>query len=94
LLADHPRSWPARAIVTAGAARHERLVTHVPGDPARPFDRAGVREKFVRFVAPVLGTQKTEQMLTRCGDALAGGRFAKLVAEIEAACADALDRSS
>jgi 2-methylcitrate dehydratase PrpD len=94
LLADYPRSWPARAIVTAGAARYERLVTHVPGDPARPFDRASVREKFVRFVAPVLGTQKTEQMLARCGDALAGGRFAALVAEIEAACGDALDRST
>jgi 2-methylcitrate dehydratase PrpD len=94
LLADYPRSWPARLIVTAGAARRERLVTHVPGDPARPFDRAGVREKFVRFVAPVLGMQKTEQMLTRCGDALAGGRFGALVAEIEAACAGALDRST
>ena len=40
LLADYPRTWPARVRVTAGSERHERLVTHVPGDPARPFDRA------------------------------------------------------
>jgi 2-methylcitrate dehydratase PrpD len=94
LLADYPRSWPARVIVTAGSARHERRVTHVPGDPARPFDRASVREKFDRFVAPVLGKEKTEQMLARASDALASGKFAPLVAEIEAACRDALARSA
>jgi len=94
LLADYPRSWPARVIVTAGSARHERLVTHVPGDPARPFDRSSVREKFVRFVAPVLGTQKAEQMLAHASDALASGRPAALVAEIEQACRDALVRST
>jgi 2-methylcitrate dehydratase PrpD len=93
LLADYPRSWPARVIVTAGSARHERLVTQVPGDPARPFDRAAVREKFTRFVAPVLGQDKTEQMLARAGDALARGTFAALVAEIGEACRDALARS-
>jgi 2-methylcitrate dehydratase PrpD len=90
LLANYPRRWPARVIVTAGAARYERLVTDVPGDPARPFDRANVRDKFVRFTAPVLGMEKTEQMFSRISDALASGAFAVLVAEIEAACRDAL----
>jgi 2-methylcitrate dehydratase PrpD len=94
LLADYPRSWPARVIVTAGSARRERRVTHVPGDPARPFDRASVRKKFVCFVAPVLGREKTEHMLARASEALASGRFAALVAEIEEACRDALDRST
>jgi 2-methylcitrate dehydratase PrpD len=94
LLADYPRSWPARVIVTAGSARYERLVTNVPGDPACSFDRAGVREKFVRFVAPVLGQERTEQMLARARDALAGGAFAALVKEIEAVCCDALARST
>jgi 2-methylcitrate dehydratase PrpD len=92
LLADYPRRWPARVIATAGSARCERLVTDVPGDPARAFDRARVEEKFIRFVAPVLGRDKTGQLLARCGDALAGGRFAALVSEIEAACRDALAR--
>jgi len=93
LLADYPRRWPARVIVTAGSARSERLVTDVPGDPVRAFDRARVQEKFIRFVAPALGRDKTEELLARCGDALAGGRFAALASEIEAACRDALARS-
>jgi 2-methylcitrate dehydratase PrpD len=90
LLADYPRRWPARVIVSAGAARHERLVTDVPGDPARPFDRARVQGKFVRFVGPVLGMEMTEQMLARIVDGLARGAFEILVAEIESACRDAL----
>ena len=64
----------------------ERLVTHVPGDPARPFDRARVREKFLRFAVTVLGTQKAEHMLARCSDASARGQFSSLANEIEAAC--------
>ncbi len=92
LLADYPRSWPARVVVTAGSARHERRVMHVPGDPARPFDRAQVREKFTRFVAPALGKEKTAKMLAHIDDALARGSFAALAAEIEKVCSDALVR--
>jgi 2-methylcitrate dehydratase PrpD len=66
--------------------RHERQLTHVPGDPARPFDRARVREKFLRFSEPVVGQAKAEQLFTRCGEALAHGQFASLVAEIEQVC--------
>jgi 2-methylcitrate dehydratase PrpD len=90
LLADYPRRWPARVIVHAGAARYERLVTDVPGDPARSFDRAQVREKFVRFVEPVLGTERTQRALARVSDALTRGDFAIIVEEIETACRDAL----
>ncbi len=86
LLADYPRTWPARVAVTTGSTRHERLVTHVPGDPARPFDRARVREKFLRFVGPTIGKSKAEQILARCSDAWAGGQFSSLVKEIEDAC--------
>jgi 2-methylcitrate dehydratase PrpD len=94
LLADYPRTWPARVRVAAGAAQHERLVTHVPGDPARAFDRARVREKFLRFAQPVLGPEGAERMLGRCRDALATGQLAPLVDAIELACADALARSA
>jgi 2-methylcitrate dehydratase PrpD len=90
LLSEYPRRWPARVIVHAGAARYDRLVRDVPGDPARPFDRAQVREKFVRFVEPVLGTEKTQQVLARVSDALASGAFGVVVAEIEAACCNAV----
>ena len=83
LLAEYPRSWPARVRVTAGAARQERTVTHVPGDPALPFDRIGVRKKFLRFTEPVIGAERTERILARCSNALASGKFAALVDDIE-----------
>ena len=73
LLADYPRVWPARVRVTAGTTQHERLVTHVPGDPARPFDRARVRAKFLDFVGPVLNADKAEHILQHCISALASG---------------------
>jgi 2-methylcitrate dehydratase PrpD len=92
LLADYPRIWPARVVVTAAAARHERLVQHVPGDPARAFSREDVCSKFSRFVSPIIGAEKTERVLARCGQAFKDDGFAALVAEIEAVCGDALAR--
>jgi 2-methylcitrate dehydratase PrpD len=72
--------------VAAGSARHERTVTHVPGDPARAFDRARVHEKFLRFVRPALGAEAAERMLARCHAAPSTGEFTPLVQEIERAC--------
>jgi 2-methylcitrate dehydratase PrpD len=86
LLADYPRAWAARVSVEAGAARHERLLAHIPGDPAHPFDRSRVWEKFLRFAGPVVGTAKAEQLLARCSEAFAHCQFAALVAEIEQVC--------
>src|SRR5262249_36183880 len=40
LLSNFPAQWPARVEVMTSSGRHERTVTHVPGDPARPFDGA------------------------------------------------------
>jgi hypothetical protein len=79
-------SWPARVRVAAGSAWHERNVTHVPGDPALAFDRASVGQKFLRFTQPVIGVEKAEPILARCGDVLATGAFSQLVDEIEQAC--------
>jgi 2-methylcitrate dehydratase PrpD len=86
LLADYPCSWPARVRVTAGGARHERTVTHVPGDPALPFDHESVRKKFLRFTGPVIGMERAERILARCNNALATGEFSALVDDIELAC--------
>jgi 2-methylcitrate dehydratase PrpD len=83
LLTQYPHSWPARVRVTAGAARQERTVTHVPGDPALPFDGASVRKKFLRFSEPAIGIECAERILTRCSDALASGEFTALVDDIE-----------
>jgi 2-methylcitrate dehydratase PrpD len=94
LLADYPRLWPARVDVIAGSKRHERLATHVPGDPARPFDGSQVREKFLRFTAPVLGRDKAAHLLSRCDDVLSRGELAPLVADIELTCRSAMPGSS
>jgi hypothetical protein len=72
--------------VAAGSARHERDVTHVPGDPALPFDRESVRKKFLRFTQPVLGAENAERILARCSGVLATGAFSQLIDDIEQAC--------
>jgi 2-methylcitrate dehydratase PrpD len=63
LLADYPRHWPARVEAATLSGRHVRGVTHVPGDPARPYDAAAVQGKFRRFVEPALGTAAAAAML-------------------------------
>ena len=93
LLASYPRRWPARIAVMAGSAHYERTVTDIPGDPARPFDRARVRDKFKRFVAPVIGKERTDRILHACRDALAGGGFANLLQELERIGTDRLARA-
>ena len=55
LLADYPARWPARVIVATSRGHHERSVDCVPGDPARPLQKADVERKFADFVAPVVG---------------------------------------
>jgi 2-methylcitrate dehydratase PrpD len=85
LLADYPRRWSARVTVTAGSTCHGRLVSDVPGDPARPFDRTRVEEKFLRFAVPVVGRNKAEEIPAVCSAALENGQFAPLVNKIEQA---------
>jgi 2-methylcitrate dehydratase PrpD len=87
LLADYPRSWPAYVRVVAGSAQHERTVTHIPGDPALPFDRGSVGKKFLRFAQAALGAEKAKRLLARCSELLTSGQFSSLVDEIEHACA-------
>jgi 2-methylcitrate dehydratase PrpD len=85
LLAEYPRRWPARVTVTAGGVRHERLVNDVPGDPARPFDRARVQEKFLRFVVPAVGRKQAEQILAHCDTSLKAWQIPLLVEKVESA---------
>jgi 2-methylcitrate dehydratase PrpD len=55
LLADYPSAWPARVVVTTPSGRHERRTRDVPGDPARPFAEADIRNKFLRGVGSGIG---------------------------------------
>jgi 2-methylcitrate dehydratase PrpD len=86
LLSRFPRQWPARVEVVASSGRHERVVTDVPGDPARPFDAAAVKEKFRRVVTPSIGTEAAAQVLERALGLLNGQTAAgQLVRDIEQA---------
>jgi hypothetical protein len=42
-----------------------------------------VQVKFLRFITPVLGAGKAEQIIGLCSEAIASGHFAPLVGEIE-----------
>jgi 2-methylcitrate dehydratase PrpD len=90
LLVDYPRTWPARVRVVAGSSVSERLVTHVPGDPAWAFGRAQAEAKFRRFVLPAFGTELTEYTLEQCREVLTGGHFRLFVESIEVAFAHRL----
>jgi 2-methylcitrate dehydratase PrpD len=68
LLANYPAAWPARVTVTTTAGTHERIVSQVPGDPARPFGRHDMASKFARFVGPVIGAQAAGEFFARIVD--------------------------
>jgi 2-methylcitrate dehydratase PrpD len=72
LLAEFPSRWPARIEVATSSGRAERTVTDVPGDPARPFDRNAVREKFSRLAGPVIGAEACERTLAVAFGLLSG----------------------
>jgi 2-methylcitrate dehydratase PrpD len=66
LLTAYPKAWPARVVAETQSGRHERTVSHVPGDPERAFSDADVREKFLRFTAPLLQDDGAEEALRLC----------------------------
>ena len=88
LLADYPRHWPARVEAVTLSGRHVRSVTHVPGDPARPYDAAAVHEKFRRFVEPAIGAAAAAATL-KSVLGLVNGQTppATFLAKVEQACA-------
>jgi 2-methylcitrate dehydratase PrpD len=62
LLADYPKVWPGRIVVTTSSGRHERSTRAVPGDSAHPFTDAEVGAKFQRLVAPVAGETRARRL--------------------------------
>jgi 2-methylcitrate dehydratase PrpD len=85
LLADFPRTWPARLEVTHGTGRGVRTVTHIPGDPARPLDVAAIRAKFQRYTAPATGADAAARFFEQAAGLLdhGAGAPAALLAAIE-----------
>ncbi len=86
LLQYYPRAWPARLVVGTRSGKHERLMTHIPGDPERPLDEGQVVTKFRRVVAPLIGDRAAEDLVGRSLAAIEeGGEPSSLLAEIERA---------
>jgi 2-methylcitrate dehydratase PrpD len=79
--ADYPRAWAAHITIATAGKRHERSVTHVPGDPARPFSEDDLRQKFVRVTAPMLDAERAGAAFTQALDAVKNP--AGMLAEIE-----------
>ncbi len=69
LAAGYPQAWPAHVTVTA-SGRRDRMVSHVPGDPARPFGEDDLRAKFVRVTAAVLDGERAEAQFAAAMSAL------------------------
>jgi 2-methylcitrate dehydratase PrpD len=59
MAAGYPEAWAAHVTVTA-SNRRERTVTHVPGDPGRPFGEDDLQAKFVRVTAAVIDCDRAE----------------------------------
>lgn len=90
LLAHYPKAWPARAIVRAASATHERLVTTGWGDPQRPFNLYRVEDKLRRVLAP-LASATIDGLLACCGSVFDTARSpAELVHAIAAASRNGL----
>ena len=87
LLADYPAAWPARVTVTTASGLHERLVRHVPGDPARPLDEADIVDKFNRLATPVIGAPGAERILQAAIATLPTQALAsQIMAQLDALC--------
>jgi 2-methylcitrate dehydratase PrpD len=84
LAAGYPLAWSAHVTVTA-SGRRERTVTHVPGDPARPFGESDLKAKFVRVTSAVLDQGRAEAEFAAALGAL--GRPAAFVRDMEQAAA-------
>ena len=62
LAAGYPKVWAAHVAVKAASGRHERRVTHVPGDPAVAYGEGDLKAKFARVTASVISGEQTETM--------------------------------
>jgi 2-methylcitrate dehydratase PrpD len=64
---EAPRSGLVTVTTTAGQTV-ELFVSHAPGTPENPLDTAGVNAKARSLMAPVLGADRTEQLIARIND--------------------------
>ena len=93
LLARYPKVWPAHVrVATKTGAVHELEVEYVPGDIRRPMADTEIKDKFRRFVAPVVGAERAVKALALASAALDDGTAAlQLFEAIEQACVACAD---
>jgi 2-methylcitrate dehydratase PrpD len=83
LLENFPQQWNARVEVRTLQGERERLIAHLPGDPARPFDARKLSAKSQRLIGPV-----AEQIADHCEAMLDGNKTpAQLLDLIDQCCA-------
>jgi 2-methylcitrate dehydratase PrpD len=88
LMSEYPRHWPARVEVVTVSGRHERSVTHVPGDPERPYDAAAVEAKCRHFADMAIGYSLAPELVKRaCGLLNGESEPARLLDAMERHCA-------
>lgn len=88
LLAYYPRAWPARVSVNTSSGAREKTLLEVPGDPKRPLEESGIRDKSARVLGPLIGESSTTALLNPALGLIRGdGRAAALQAEIARASA-------
>ena len=81
-----PHVAGAGECLLAGTAQHARTVTHVPGDPARPFGRAQVLDKFNAFLRDAARDRASGARPGALHRRLTTGSFAASVTAIENTC--------
>jgi 2-methylcitrate dehydratase PrpD len=88
LLADYPLAWPARvAVMTRSGRQEERLVRHVPGDPARPLSEGDIVRKFYALVGPIMGEERSRRMLHLASATLRSPDLASIKRELDSIAA-------
>jgi 2-methylcitrate dehydratase PrpD len=73
LMAGFPAVWSARVRVQAGDIVKEKILSHVPGDPARPFDAKAVAQKFHAMADNLVGAALVDELIATTRVVLDGG---------------------
>lgn len=84
LLQEFPKVWRARVAVKTADAQHERSVTAVPGDPARPLSSSDINAKFHHLADRLIGAASVDRLIATTGRVLDGSiPAAQLLSDIE-----------
>ena len=77
----YPQHWPAEVEVTAGGDVVKQRVVEAPGDPERPLDGPGVRDKAQRVLEPLVGHERAGEWIKLGSAALDDAAACRKLAE-------------